>query len=144
MSRARSDVYRLQPSFPRKRESSGLVPGFITEATLTFAPLASARTLLRPLLALLRCVNLMRRCQVLVGERRQRRRHAGEGGCNPITKSGSLILISVVPAKAGTQGFRSPAPGSPLSRGRRVELSARFSDSLVRWCDEADGYVLRH
>ena len=37
-------------------------------------------------------------------------------GCNPITKSGALILISVVPAKAGTQGFESLVPGSPLSR----------------------------
>ena len=37
-------------------------------------------------------------------------------GCNPITKSGALILISVVPAKAGTQGFESVVPGSPLSR----------------------------
>src|SRR5713101_3561278 len=54
----------------------------------------------------------------------------GEGGCNPITKSGALILISVVPAKAGTQGFQLLAPGSPLSRGRRVGLSAGFPDSL--------------
>jgi hypothetical protein len=37
-------------------------------------------------------------------------------GCNPITKSGALILISVVSAKAGTQGFESLVPGSPLSR----------------------------
>src|SRR5260370_38275773 len=58
----------------------------------------------------------------------------GEGGCNPITKSGALILISVVPAKAGTQGFQSLGPGSPLSRGRRVGLSAGFPDSLEGRC----------
>ncbi len=42
--------------------------------------------------------------------------HTREGGCNPIAKSGSLILISVFPAKAGTQGFQSPALG-PRFRG---------------------------
>ncbi len=40
-----------------------------------------------------------------------------------------LILISVVPTKAGTQGFQSLAPGSPLSRGRRVGPSGQFSDT---------------
>jgi len=30
------------------------------------------------------------------------------------------MLIAVVPAKAGTQGFQSLAPGSPRTRGRRV------------------------
>ena len=60
--------------------------------------------------------------------------HTGEGGCNPITNLASSFSISVIPAKAGTQGFQSLAPGSPLSRGRRVELSAGFPDSLEGRC----------
>src|SRR6266478_1320754 len=56
-------------------------------------------------------------------------------GCNPIPKSGALTLMPVIPAKAGTQGFQSLAPGSPLSRGRRIWLSAGFPDSLLRRCD---------
>src|SRR5258708_40365841 len=112
MSRARSDVYRLQPSFPRKRESSGLVPGFITEATLTFAPLASARALLRPLLALLRCVNLIRRCQVLVGERRQRRRHAGEG---------RDLSPEWTPVSTGVTRRMVMSSGTEMSRGSEAE-----------------------
>src|SRR5438128_12057732 len=43
--------------------------------------------------------------------------------------------MPVIPAKAGTQGFQSLAPGSPLSRGRRIWLSAGFPDSLLRRCD---------
>ena len=46
----------------------------------------------------------------------------------------AVVVISVVPAKAGTQGFQLLAPlfkpgagsGSPLSRGRRIELSQDF------------------
>src|SRR6266436_494121 len=56
-------------------------------------------------------------------------------GCNPIPKSGAFTLMPVIPAKAGTQGFQSLAPGSPLSRGRRIWLSAGFPDSLLRRCD---------
>jgi hypothetical protein len=36
--------------------------------------------------------------------------------------------LLVVPAKAGTQGFQSLAPGSPLSRGRRT---VRPQDFLI-------------
>src|SRR5882724_11797148 len=38
-------------------------------------------------------------------------------------------------AKAGTQGFQSLAPGSPLSRGRRIGPSAGFPDSPSRGGD---------
>src|SRR5206468_2764484 len=57
-----------------------------------------------------------------------------KAGCNPIPKSGALTFTLVIPAKAGTrppqQGFQLLAPGSPLSRGRRIDLSAGFPDSL--------------
>jgi hypothetical protein len=59
-----------------------------------------------------------------------------ESGCNPIAESDALLLIPVVPAKAGTQGFQSLASGSPLSRGRRIFLAAGFPDSLVRGGDD--------
>jgi hypothetical protein len=53
--------------------------------------------------------------------------------------SGPFTLLPVVPAKAGTQGFQSLAPGSPLSRGRRIWLSAGFADSLLRPGDKRGG-----
>ena len=37
---------------------------------------------------------------------------------------------ALVPAKAGTQGLQSLAPGSPLARGRRICLSPRCPDGL--------------
>src|SRR5215472_5907585 len=60
------------------------------------------------------------------------------GGCSPILKSSALIVTSVVPAKAETQGFQSLAPlftpgagpGSPLARGRRVCASGGYPDSV--------------
>src|SRR5271166_6535318 len=51
-------------------------------------------------------------------------------GCNPIPKSNAHMLIPVVPAKAGTQGFQSLAPGSPCARGRRACPSGGYSDGL--------------
>jgi hypothetical protein len=56
-------------------------------------------------------------------------RHSRESGCNPIPRIRHLRAPLVVPAKAGTQGFQPLAPGSTLARGRRICLSARFSDS---------------
>src|SRR5207302_7169024 len=38
---------------------------------------------------------------------------------NPSAPRRSVVFV--VPAKAGTQGFQSLAPGPPLSRGRRLE-----------------------
>jgi hypothetical protein len=56
-------------------------------------------------------------------------------GCNPIAKSGGLLLISVIPAKAGTQAVQSLAPCScqgqalgPRFRGDD-ELSPAYRDS---------------
>src|SRR6202022_3905470 len=48
----------------------------------------------------------------------------------------AALSIFVIPAaKAGTQGFPSLAPGSPLLRGRRIGLSAGFPDT----CSRGDG-----
>jgi hypothetical protein len=82
----------------------------------------------------------------------QRLRHAREGGhpgpmlwmppwaraCEAVIQSRTPVPCdpSVIPAKAGIQEFPSLAPGSPLSRGRRICLSAEFSDSLLRGSDE--------
>src|SRR5882724_9702771 len=54
----------------------------------------------------------------------------------PATNEGIIQFIFVIPAKAGTQGFQSLAPGSPLSRGRRICLSAGFADGLQCRSDE--------
>ena len=48
---------------------------------------------------------------------------------------------ALVPAKAGTWGFQSLAPGSPLARRRRICLFARFPDSLLRRDDDAAGSI---
>jgi len=47
-------------------------------------------------------------------------RHPRLRGCNPIPHIPPLRPLFVVPAKAGIQGFQSLAPGSPLTRGRRI------------------------
>jgi protein ImuB len=46
------------------------------------------------------------------------------------------VPISVVPAKAGTQGFQSLAPGSPRTRGRRACPPGGYSDTCRRGDDE--------
>src|SRR6266446_9016852 len=98
---------------------------------------------------------VLRRIQMIYGAA-DASRLPGEGGCNPITNLAPSFSISVIPAKAGTQGFQSLPPGSPLSRGRRVELSAGFPDSLAgrdlwqRWAPafagvtEEEHHELRH
>src|SRR5882762_7550584 len=51
-------------------------------------------------------------------------RHSRESGCNPIPKLGAVIIKPVVPAKAGTQGFQSLAPGSCFRAGLSGESEA--------------------
>jgi len=52
----------------------------------------------------------------------------GEGGCNPITNLAPSFSISVIPAKAGTQGFQSLAPCS--SQGQALGPRFRGDDGL--------------
>ena len=68
----------------------------------------------------------------------------GLRGCIPIPKFSALTLMAVIPAKAGTQGFQSLAPGSPLSRGRRIWLSAGIADYLFRREDVRVRRALNH
>ena len=65
-------------------------------------------------------------------------RHPRLRGCNPIPHIPSLRPLLVVPAKAGIQGFQSLAPGSPLTRGRRIVCPQDF---LTAACAGTTGNV---